>query len=321
MRPVDRLEIMVVVDNTTDSLSSTPAFVETEFAGNWRRGMKWLSGKCLCCAAHGLSCLITAHVGDTTNTLLFDTGPEEWVFERNIVRLGADLGAVGALVLSHGHWDHAGAMPRALQMITQTNGGKRVPVYMHPAMFALRATKAPNGTLRPMELVPGIDILAGSGGDVVVTTDEQSVLDDAFYLSGEIPRLTTFEKGFPGQHRLNEQGVWELDEVMVDERFVSVHVAGKGQVIFTACSHAGLINVLTQARARFPDVPIYGVLGGFHLSGSTEAIIPETVAALAGFDLKLIAAGHCTGWRALAALADAYGGKLVPTAVGKRFML
>jgi 7,8-dihydropterin-6-yl-methyl-4-(beta-D-ribofuranosyl)aminobenzene 5'-phosphate synthase len=60
-------------------------------------------------------------------------------------------------------------------------------------------------------------------------------------------------------------------------------------------------------------------MGGFHLSGATEAIIPETVAALAQFDLKLIAAGHCTGWRAMSALANAFGDKkLTPLAVGKR---
>jgi 7,8-dihydropterin-6-yl-methyl-4-(beta-D-ribofuranosyl)aminobenzene 5'-phosphate synthase len=321
MRVVDRLDITVLVDNATDSLSSTPAFVETEFAGNWRRGMPWLSGKCLCCAAHGLSCLITAHRGDTAHTLLFDTGPEEWVFERNVVRLGVDLGTVQAMVLSHGHWDHAGAMPRALQMISQRNGGKPVPTYLHPGMFAPRASKAPDGRMLPMEPVPGLDVLAGSGAAPVVTTQPQAILDDAFWLSGEIPRMTPFERGMPGQHRRNAAGAWELDELLIDERFVAVHVAGKGQVIFTACSHAGLVNVLTEARARCPDVPLYGVLGGFHLSGATEAIIPQTVAALAAFDLKLIAAGHCTGWRALGALARSYGEAVVPTAVGKRFML
>jgi 7,8-dihydropterin-6-yl-methyl-4-(beta-D-ribofuranosyl)aminobenzene 5'-phosphate synthase len=92
-------------------------------------------------------------------------------------------------------------------------------------------------------------------------------------------------------------------------------------MVFTACSHAGLINVLLAARARFPDVPLYGVMGGFHLSGQNEAIIPETVEALAQFDLKLIAAGHCTGWRAINALADAYGPAVVPSAVGKIYRL
>ena len=46
-----------------------------------------------------------------SRTLLFDTGPEDWVFERNAVGFAANLGEVGAVVLSHGHWDHGGAMP------------------------------------------------------------------------------------------------------------------------------------------------------------------------------------------------------------------
>jgi 7,8-dihydropterin-6-yl-methyl-4-(beta-D-ribofuranosyl)aminobenzene 5'-phosphate synthase len=321
MKPIDQLEVAILVDNATDSLSSNPAFVETEFSFLRRHGMKWLSGKCLCCAAHGLSCLITARRGGETHTLLFDTGPDEWVFERNATRLGAPLGTVQAMVLSHGHWDHAGAMPRALQMITQQNGGRSVPVYMHPDMFALRATRAKDGAMLAMEKVPGVDVLVGNGGDVVVTRDEQLLLDGSFHISGEIPRVTPFERGMPGQHRQMSDGSWILDELLPDERFVSINVAGKGQVVFTACSHAGLINVLLAARERFPDVPLYGVFGGFHLSGPTEAIIPETVAALAQFNLKLIAAGHCTGWRALNALATAYGGALVPSAVGKRYAI
>lgn len=321
MKAVDSLEIVVLVDNVTDSLSSNPPFVETEFAWLRKHGMKWLSGQCLCCAAHGLSCLITVKSGGGSRTLLFDTGPDEWVFERNATRLGVDLGAVEAMVLSHGHWDHGAGMPRALQMVTQGNGGKSIPVYLHPEMFALRATKAKDGTLLPMELVPGVDVLTGNGGNVVLTREAQSVLGDAFHVSGEIPRATPFERGFPGQVRQKPDGSWEPDEIMPDERFVAVNVAGKGLVVFTACSHAGLINVLLHARAQFPDVPLYGVVGGFHLSGATEAIIPETVAALKQFDLKLIAAGHCTGWRALNALVSEFGSAVVPSAVGKIYRL
>jgi 7,8-dihydropterin-6-yl-methyl-4-(beta-D-ribofuranosyl)aminobenzene 5'-phosphate synthase len=177
------------------------------------------------------------------------------------------------------------------------------------------------GKVLPMEPVPGVDLLTANGAAVVVTREAQALLDGHFWLSGEIPRVSAFERGFPGQVRQTASGGWEPDEILPDERFVSVHVAGKGQVIFTACSHAGLINVLTEAKARFPEVPLYGVFGGFHLSGGTESIIPETVAALAGFDLRLIAPGHCTGWRALGALAAAYGDRVVPTAVGKTFRL
>jgi 7,8-dihydropterin-6-yl-methyl-4-(beta-D-ribofuranosyl)aminobenzene 5'-phosphate synthase len=62
-------------------------------------------------------------------------------------------------------------------------------------------------------------------------------------------------------------------------------------------------------------------LGGFHLAGPTEAIIPETIDALETFDLQLIAPAHCTGWRALGQLAQRFGGRVVPSAAGKRFVL
>jgi 7,8-dihydropterin-6-yl-methyl-4-(beta-D-ribofuranosyl)aminobenzene 5'-phosphate synthase len=321
IEPVDSLEITVIVDNVTDNLSSNPKYVETEVAGAWRRGMKWLGGKCLCCAAHGLSCLITARIGETSHSLLFDTGPDEWVFERNVVRLGLDLGKVGAMMLSHGHWDHAAAMPRALQMITLANGGRPVPTYMHPEMFVSRAVINPQGRMLPVEDIPSQQVLAGNGAQLIVTRDEQSVLSKSFYVSGEIPRVTSFERGMPGQHRLGATGKWELDELLVDERFVAVHIANKGLFVFTACSHAGLINVLTHAGNRFPDIPIFGVLGGFHLSGITESIIPDTVEALEQFNLSLIAAAHCTGWRAMGALATRFKDRVVSSAVGKRFLL
>ncbi len=50
------LDIQVIVDNVTDSLSSVPSFIETELGGlGRRRGGAWvLGGGCLCCAAHGL---------------------------------------------------------------------------------------------------------------------------------------------------------------------------------------------------------------------------------------------------------------------------
>jgi len=319
--PVDSVEIQILVDNATDILSSTPSHVESESAGLKRRGIRMMASKCLCCAAHGLSCLVTAHRGAASHTVLFDTGPEEYAFERNATRLGADLGTVESIVLSHGHWDHAGAMLLALGMIRSRNGGRKIPYYAHPGMFRSRAVKLPNGTLRRMEDIPSVEDLTAFGAEVTVTTEAKALLDDMFFVSGEIPRVTPYERGYPGQVRLMEDGQsWEPDELLMDERFLAVNVAGKGLVVLSACSHAGIVNVLTHARGSFPGVPLHAVMGGLHLSGPNEAIIPQTVDGMRVFGLKTIAAGHCTGWRALSALAAAFGDKvLAPTAVGKRY--
>jgi 7,8-dihydropterin-6-yl-methyl-4-(beta-D-ribofuranosyl)aminobenzene 5'-phosphate synthase len=322
--PVDSLDVHVLVDNATDNLSSVPSFVETEIAalGRRRRGAWVLGGSCLCCAAHGLSCLVTTHSGPISRTLLFDTGPEDQVFEQNVSRLGADLARVETIVLSHGHWDHAGAMLRALQLIRDRNGGREVPYYAHPDMFRTRAIKLSNGTLLPMEDVPNIETLSAHGARVVSTAEPQLVLDGTAYVSGEIARVTSFETGLTGQHRRTVDGrAWELDEMIMDERFVAVNVRGKGLVVFTACSHAGVVNVLKQARASFPNIRLFAVVGGLHLSGTNERVIPQTVEALGDFDLSVIAAGHCTGWRALNALVNAFGdSKLAPLSVGKHYI-
>lgn len=318
LAPADRAEILILVDNVTDNLSSVPAYVETEMPRLWKRGLKLLSGRCMCCAAHGLACAVTVWRGDTAHTLLFDTGPDDSVFGRNVERLGFDMGGIESIVLSHGHWDHSGAMLLALEMIQLSNGGRPVPTYMHPGMYRSRAMKAADGSMRPFADVPSQAQLEQAGALVVNAIEPQLILDDLFYVSGEIPRVTAFETGMQGQHRrtLDGQG-WEPDPLVIDERFIAVSVKGKGVIVLTACSHAGVVNVMTHARECFAGETLYGVLGGFHLSGGNERIIPETVAELRAFELKMIAAAHCTGWRAVNALANAFGDAVAPAAVGK----
>src|SRR4029077_15026775 len=90
-------------------------------------------------------------------------------------------GGVDAMMLSHGHWHHAGAMPRALQMMTLANGGRRVPTYMHPDMFASRSGKANHVRLMPMEDIPSEHVLAANGADLIIVRNEQSVLTNTVF--------------------------------------------------------------------------------------------------------------------------------------------
>jgi 7,8-dihydropterin-6-yl-methyl-4-(beta-D-ribofuranosyl)aminobenzene 5'-phosphate synthase len=197
-------------------------------------------------------------------------------------------------------------------MIQQANGGRPVPLYLHPGMFHTRGGRQPDGGVLPMQDIPTPDQWVQFGAEPVVTGQPLTCLDDTYFVSGEIPRITAYETGLAGQvRRKAETDAWEPDPLVIDERFLAVHVRGKG-----------LVNVLHHARATFPDLRLHAVVGGFHLSGATEAIIPETVRDLGTFGLDLMIPAHCTGWRAVNALERAYGEKVVvPSAVGKGFSL
>ena len=320
---VDALEFLVLVDNVTDSLSSNPKDVLPEWSVLLTGGrLRVLAGSNICCAHHGLSVLVTATAGGRKHTILFDAGPAAATFQRNAEILGVDFSSIEAVVLSHGHWDHAGGLLAAVESIARSRGKKSFPCYVHPGMFRQRATSRPDGQLYVNELVPDPERLSAAGAEVVNTREPQSIAGGAFYLSGEVPRVTSYEAGVPNHLARSVDGTsWEPDPLIMDERFVSVNVKGKGQFVFSACSHAGLINVLTHARSVFPSVPLYGAMGGLHLSGINERVIPQTVADLKKFGLKVLAPGHCTGWRALSQMAREFGNELVPSAVGKKYLI
>jgi len=321
LRPVDRLVVDIPLDNLSDSYSSKPPHVSPEFNNVMAAGAKELSGSTLCCAQLGLALVLTASVDDRSYKLLFDAGPEGPLFLRNCQNLGVSLADVGAIAVSHGHWDHMGALLETLDHLSR-HSRHEVPCHVNPGMFLERGARLTTGEVAPFQRVPSLEALAAHGAQVVNHGDPRLLLDDCFYLSGEIPRVSSFEKGRPDHlcRRAMEQP-WEPDPLIMDERYVAVHVRGKGLIVFSVCSHAGIVNVLLSARETFPGVPLYGVLGGLHLAGAAmERLIPDTMVHLRQFGLQQIMPAHCTGWRALWALLNTFGESLVtPCAVGSRF--
>jgi 7,8-dihydropterin-6-yl-methyl-4-(beta-D-ribofuranosyl)aminobenzene 5'-phosphate synthase len=322
LRPVDRLAVDIALDNLSDSYSTKPPHVSPEFNNVVAAGAAELSGSTLCCAQLGLALVLTAHRGRERHTLLFDAGPEGALFVRNCRNLGVALPDVEAVAISHGHWDHMGALLDALDHIAPGTGGRPVPCHVNPGMFVERGVRLTGGHMVRVQDVPSVEALTRHGAGVINSGAARSLLDESFYLSGEIPRVTPFETGRPDHYSRPSPGApWEPDPLIMDERFLAVHVRDTGLIVFSACSHAGVVNVLLHAREVFPDVPLYGVLGGLHLAGAgPERVIPETVEGLKQFGLRQIMPAHCTGWRALHALLREFGESTVtPCAVGSRF--
>ncbi len=321
LKPVESLIVDVLMDNQSDSYSSKPSFVMPEFNNVIRAGACEISGTTLCCAQLGYSLLLTAVCNGRRRKLLFDAGPEGSVFVRNCRSLGLDLSDVEEIAITHGHWDHMGALLCALGEITAP-GGRTVPCHVNPGMFLQRGARLTDGSVVPFEKVPSPEQLNERGAEVISDFSER-VLLDSFYLSGEIPRITTFEKGRDDHLcRESEEIDWRPDPLLMDERYLAVKLSGRGLVVFSACSHAGIVNVLHHVKSMFPDEPVFAVFGGLHLVGALERIIPDTINGLKEFKPEFIMPGHCTGWRALCALVAEFGeAVVVPSAVGSKYNL
>jgi 7,8-dihydropterin-6-yl-methyl-4-(beta-D-ribofuranosyl)aminobenzene 5'-phosphate synthase len=318
LRTLDSLGVAVLTDDVSDNYVSKTRFAESEFNNVVRRGARILSGEALLCANLGYGLRLVSSVGDTRHTMLFDTGPEAPIFIRNCTNLGIPLGDVEAIAITHGHWDHMAALPAAIDRIIAQGG--RVSVHVNPRMFNERAVRLGSGRIVPVANVPLPPELEKRGAIVVNSPAERLLLEGHFYYSGEIPRVSSFEKGRDDHFcRANPEAPWEPDPLLLDERMLVAKVRGLGLIVFSSCSHAGIVNVCTHVRSLFPDTPIHTVMGGLHLGGVMERNIPDTVDGLRLFNIAHLITGHCTGWRALHALASAFGDAVSQSAVGTTY--
>ncbi len=334
---LDELEILVVVDNETDTLSSVddgvPQIPEVvHLAARTPASRKYEGHECktvfdqLCCACHGLSVLITGRRDGQEHTLLFDIGPYPDLWLDNARRLAIDLSKIEAVFLSHWHFDHSGGFPEVVAAITEARsaaGLARPLVDLHPNRPDQRGILLPSGVMIMLPQEPTFDDIEQAGGEIVSGDESHPLCDGFFFASGAIERVTDYETGLVGHHSFyGEDG--EADPLIMDERFVAACVQGRGVTVLSACSHAGIVNVCLGTKALFPDTPIDVVLGGYHLAGKTmEPRIEPTVRDLeARISPRLVAPGHCTGWRAKARLADTFApGRYAPSVVGTMYRL
>ncbi|BCS22786.1 MBL fold metallo-hydrolase [Aspergillus puulaauensis] len=331
---VDSLEAHVLIDNELDPMSTiAPDTVQVSgLMGHLAMGSphnlddrgdahKELRMEDLCCSAHGLSILLTATKGDKKHSILFDAGPEEDAWERNVRRMRPDLSSVDLVQLSHWHRDHSGGLLRAVRMINDAKEANGLPkdliVDVHSSRPDFRGF-AIGENIISLQADPSFEELEAAGATVKKQDDAHTVLDDFFLISGEIPRRTPYETGLKYGMRFNKNdNEWTSDEVIADERFIMCNIKDKGIVMLTGCSHAGVVNCTQHALELVGGrVPLHAVVGGFHLATSDATQIESSIRDLLKLDPAVLLPGHCTGWRAKFAIEKRQPGLLVPCSVG-----
>ena len=306
LREADKVEVTVLVDNYTDVFLQSTEVVK-------RPALQLNPPKTLL-AEHGFSCLLKVSSGSEEHVVLIDTGISATCFFHNVDVLGVDLSKVESVVLSHGHLDHFGALVEFLNVAK-----KGIPLVLHPDAFLERALNTPDS--RRLTDFPVLDkaALKETGAVLREARDASMLASGLVLVSGEVERVTDFEKGFPWSEAKID-GQWVVDPFR-DDQGVAVKLKGKGLVVIGGCSHAGIINTVKHARKVTRTDKVHAVLGGFHLTGPIfEPIIEPTINEMKKIGPDFVIPMHCTGWKAINQFAQEMPEQFILNGVGATYV-
>ncbi len=309
--PVDEIEIVTLMDNYSDVLLQSEGPVTRP---PLTRGEEIPTDTLL--AEHGLSQLVRVRREKEIRGILFDTGYSPIGVPHNLEFLGIDLKEIEAIVLSHGHMDHTGSLHAILEDLN-----KPMPLVVHPEAFlSPRYLGIGEGKKLRFPCTLKRDELVSLGGEILESKAPVFLCGNGLLVTGQVERTTPFEKGMPNAF-LFRDGKEEPDPIRDDQSLV-VHLKGKGLVVISGCAHAGIVNTVNHAKKITGIEKIYGVIGGFHLSGPAfEPIIEATIEEFKKMDLKMIVPMHCTGWKAIEQFRKAFPDAFILNSVGSKFTL
>jgi 7,8-dihydropterin-6-yl-methyl-4-(beta-D-ribofuranosyl)aminobenzene 5'-phosphate synthase len=232
--------------------------------------------------------------------VLFDTGNDAGLFERNLKALGVDLTRLDAVVISHRHGDHTSGITVLLA------ANPNVPIHAPLEGAFFRGTIPPGFLARQPGLPPELQYYGGKApertqsgtpwgdkGDFRIVRETSEILPGFFV-------LTT---------RSEKPGTLEMNEVSLAIR------TPKGLAVVVGCSHPGVEKIL--AGAVKIDPKLYTVTGGFHLVVTPEEEV-RRVAGVLHDELKVerVAPGHCTSELGFAVFLEKFGERFDKAGVG-----
>ena len=324
---VDRLVMTNVVDNVYDVFARAGRLdtVTVQRTGLGRGGTLL--------AEHGLAYHLESLRGQERREILLDFSLTDRNLSNNYAVLGVDPSKADALVLSHGHLDHYGALPdlaRALQGrfrpgLTVYAGGEDT--------FCHRVVVTPTATVDQGQL----DRAAlEARGLAVVLARQSTVIGGHAFTTGQIPRVTDFERP-PAAARLEAGPMGSacspthfgdikveakpgdfVPDLFQGEHATAYHVKDRGLVVITSCGHAGVVNSVRQAQKVSGVQKVHAIVGGFHLAPAPDEIVARTVEAFKAIDPDYVIPMHCTGWNTIMAVHQVMPKKLVMPSTGTR---
>ena len=250
--------------------------------------------------------LSTMLVGDTTgigewgfsalveaggHRVLVDTGGHPDTVLENARDLKIDLSDVQDVILTHNHWDHVSGLLALRKEMMKKNPAALSRVYVARGIFYSRPSS--QGEKNPMIALK--KEYEATGG-TFIELDKATEIFPGAWLTGPVPRKYP-ERNWSSTGKVETPAGLVEDTIPEDQSLVLN--TPEGLVVITGCGHAGVVNILTFARERFPNEPVEAVIGGLHLFAATDQQLDWTADKLKAFKVQNLLGAHCTGIEAV----------------------
>ena len=257
---------------------------------------------------------LSLHIAFNGRNILFDAGASG-SFANNAGHLSVNVSYIDTVVLSHHHFDHGGGLRRFLEL------NSTAKVYLG---------RTPDGDCigKKYGLINkyiGLDktLIMDSPGRFEAVTENTEILHDVFifhHILGSHP------KPHGNKHLFLKRGGILVPDDFAHEIIMAIKEDGK-LVVFTGCSHNGILNMVDTVASKFKGVPIKAVIGGFHLIGvpplnfmaGTKSEVRGLARSILDYPIEKTYTGHCTGTPAFKVLKSVMGERLIDIRTGSCF--
>ena len=253
---------------------------------------------------HGFSLLIE---GESFKMLL-DTG-KSGAFYDNARALGESLGDLDCIIISHGHYDHAGGLMRILEETRQQH-----KIYVGKGFFDGKYCTNREGEI----YYNGIQFRRHDLEDYQVHVEE--IGEDVREIAQGIHVHRNFERTVPYEQWnprfFLKEGEEYVRDTISDEMAITLD-AKEGLVVIVGCSHPGIVNILKTIAERTGE-RIRGVIGGTHLIDADEQRLQTTIEDFRRLGIEFIGVSHCTGDENLKVIQEAFGNRFIFNCTGNK---
>lgn len=250
---------------------------------------------------HGLSLWIEAG----PSRLLLDTG-ETGAFRDNAEALGIDLATADAVALSHGHYDHAGGLPQALEAAPAAR------LFLHPAALQPRFARRRRGRPESIGMPSASRSAVTAAAQRVTWTDQPMEIVPGVWCTGTVPRDEARE---PGDPDFFFDAACTMTDPVPDDQSFWVDTAD-GLWVILGCAHSGVLATLDHIDRLTGGRPLAKLVGGTHLMAADAARVARVADELARRAPDTLAPCHCTGRAAAGALGRALPDAIVRVGAG-----